>query len=277
MDLDAPVTEHLVDAPDAWRRLTLRHLLTMTSGLPGVGDLRRSLGPDPAQSEILAELYRRHPEPRPGEGWEYGNADFFVVQAVLERAGGVGFQERMRREVLEPAGMTSAAYWRSHREVLPGAATGYYPDSTVTPRLYVQREFSFPTYQQAAGGLAASVEDLLRFDAALRDGRLLPDSLLTEMWADVDLPDGRIVSYGLGWDTKTHAPGERSAGHSGGYLTTFRVYPGSDLTVIALMNGLLRPVSPDVVASAFAAVWDPSILGLERRPCDVEALEGARF
>lgn len=277
VELDAPVTRWLEDAPPGWRRLTLRHLLSNASGLPGMSELRSSLGPSHGRDEILAELYRRAPRPAAGERWDYGRTGFFVGQVVLERATGAPFGELMRREVLEPAGMTATRYWRSHRDVVPGSATGYYPDSTQSPRRYVQRDYHFPRHQRAAAGLAASVEDLLRFDRALREGRLLPDSLRSEMWRDLELADGSVVSYGIGWDTKTHAPGQPSAGHSGGYLTTYRTYPRSGLTVIALMNGFLRPVSPDRVATAFAAVWDPAILGLEAPPCAVEELEGLPF
>lgn len=277
VELDAPVTRWLEGAPRGWRRLTLRHLLSHVSGLPGVTDVRPALGPAPTREAILSELYRRAPRPAAGERWVYGRGGFLVGQVVLERAAGATFGELMRREVLEPAGMTTARYWRSHRDVVPGSATGYYPDSTTSPRRYVQREFRFPSYLRAAGGLAASVEDLLRFDRALRDGRLLPDSLRDAMWRDLELTDGSVVSYGIGWDTKTHAPGQPSAGHSGGYLTTYRTYPRSDLTAIALMNGFLRPVSPDRVATAFAAVWDPSILGLDASVCTAEELDGLPF
>ena len=271
IDLDAPVTEVLHEAPPSWARLTVRHLLSGTGGLSEVSGIETGL------ADVLGELYAAAPAPAPGARWLYSLAEYAVLQSVLERAGGRPLEELMRGEVFAPAGMTSARYWATHRDVVRGAATGYYPDSTVMPRRYVQREFDFPAHLFSAAGAAASVEDLLRFDRALRDGRLFPVELRDALWSDARLEDGRTVSYGLGWDTKTHAPGFRSAGHSGGYLTTFRTYPGSDLTVIVLANGFLEPFDPDDVATAFAAVWHPAIVGFERPRCRLEQLRDAGF
>ncbi|HUE77382.1 MAG TPA: serine hydrolase [Longimicrobiales bacterium] len=123
----------------------------------------------------------------------------------------------------------------------------------------------------------ASLEDLIRFDRALRSGHLLPDGAREMMWQDTRLRDDRTVSYGLGSDTKTHARGHRSAGHSGGYLTTFRVFPGSVITAIVLTNGFLHSLNADDIATAFAAIWDPAIIGFSEPACAVAQLSDAQF
>jgi CubicO group peptidase (beta-lactamase class C family) len=271
--LDDPITDYLDAAPAGWHRVTVRHLLSMTSGIPDPANLNSSA----TAVDILRQLYGQYPTPEPGKNWVYGASDFLLAQLVLEKVANLPFERLVRREIFEPAGMTSAQYWRSHRDVIFGAATDYYPDSTVVPRRYVQREFDFPEYLFAAGGVAASLEDLLRLSTVLNTGRLLPAALRDTMWTDTRLETGRTVSYGIGWDTKTHAPGRRSAGHSGGYLTTFRMYPDARLAVIVLTNGFLVPVNTDDLATAFAAVWDPGIAGLPQPPCTVSALADAKF
>jgi len=81
----------------------------------------------------------------------------------------------------------------------------------------------------------------------------------------------------MGWDTKTHAPGQRSAGHSGGMLTTFRKFADADITVILLTNGFKQRFNPDNFAAALASIWAPQILGLQKAPCVVDDLKGAQF
>ena len=274
LSLDAPITRYLPDAPSGWAAVTLRHALTNTSGVPGVDAIAGALEGDRSPARVLAELYRLAPEPRPGHAFEYDGGSYFVAQRAMERAAGRDFASLMRAEVLAPAGMTGASYWGSSLEVLEGAATDYYPDDSGALR---QRDFVFPPYLWGAGGLAASAEDLLRFARALTAHRLLEPASLDELWTSVTLNDGSRVTYGLGWDTKTHAPGQPSAGHSGGYLTTLRVYPESGLTVVLLTNGFRRPFNPDDLATAVAAVWDPAIIGLAERACAVPELDGAVF
>lgn len=276
IDLDGPVTAYLDEAPPGWNRITLRHLLANTAALPNLA-AEADPADDASAQTILADLYERAPAPEPEVAWSYNITEYLVLQQILERVGGARLPRLMQAWVFEPAGMTTATYWPSSNDVVAGAATGYYPDSTVTPRRYVHRQYVFPEYLLSAAGAAASLEDLIRFDAALRDGRLLSAELRDSMWRDIQLQTGRTVSYGLGWDMATHAPGHRSAGHSGGMLTTFRTYPGSRLTAIVLTNGFLQPVNHDDVATAFAAVWDPAIVGFTAPACNTSQLAGAEY
>lgn len=289
LSLEDAVTEHLPDAPDSWDAVTVRHLVSMTARLIGVPDEKlcpeghcseldrlAALGErDPAT--ILRDLYEANPEPDPGTGWRYGGADFLVLQRVLERVAGKPYEEAVLSEIFRPSGMVSAAFWSRDEHVLENSATGYYPDGEGG---LVQRDFDFPRILFAAGGVAASAEDLLRMDSALRDGRLLSQESINAMWTWQPLANGNVVSYGLGWDVKDHAPEQYSAGHGGGYLTTFRRYETGDLTVVMLTNGFTidyEYMAPDNIATALAAVWEPAIVGFDEPGCSFEEIKGATF
>ena len=286
--LSDPVSKHLDGAPEAWSAVTVRHLLSMTARLP---DLTELSGTDPGgpQDEILARvldqgkrqvmtsLFELAPNPDPGTGWRYGSGDFFVLQQILEGVAGKPFEEIVREQVFEPAGMLSATYWSSDDQLVPGSATGYYPDGEGG---LVHRRFTFPQELFSAGGAATNLEDLLRLDDAIRDRRLLSKASLESMWTWQPLVDGNVVSYALGWDPKDHAPGQYSIGQGGGYLTSFRRYDTGDLTVIVLTNGFtidFRFMNPDNLATAVAAVWEPAIAGLEEPGCSFEAIRRAQF
>lgn len=289
LELEAPVTRYLEDAPQSWRSVTVRHLVSMTARLddapaseycPKTGCSDLELLDAIARREpaaLLEDIYDANPDPSPGTGWRYGGADFLVLQQVLEKVTGLAYEEAVREQIFEPAGMVSASYWQRDEQVLTGAATDYYPDGEGG---LVQRDFVFPRVLFAAGGAAASAEDLLRLDAALRAGRLLSDQSIDAMWTWQPLENGNVVSYGLGWDVKDHAPEQYSAGHSGGYLTTFRRYETGDMTVIMLANGFTidyEYMAPDNIATALAAVWEPAIVGFDEPACDFESIKGATF
>lgn len=226
---------------------------------------------------ILRNLYEANPEPDPGTGWRYGGADFLVLQRVLEGVAGKPYEQAVHDEIFEPAGMTSATFWGRDEYVLSNSATDYYPDGEGG---LVQRDFVFPRILFAAGGVAASAEDLLRLDAALRDGRLLSRESIDAMWTWQPLKNGNVVSYGLGRDVKDHAPEQYSAGHSGGFLTTFRHYETGDMTVIMLTNGFTIDydyMAPGNIATALAAVWEPAIVGFDEPACNFESIKGATF
>lgn len=274
LDLDAPVGRYLSGAPGSWDRITLRHLLQHTSGLAELSAIPGAFEGTLEPGSVLEGLFELPVRARPGVEHVYLNAGYFLVQQIVERVAEADFDVLMRREVYEPASMTDATYWGTSDQLPSQAAVGYYPDDdgTLEPR-----EFVFPVYLYAAGGAAATSLDLQRFAVALMDGRLLEPESLEELWANVRLRNGGVVSYGLGWDTKTHARGQSSAGHEGGMLTTVRLYPDHDLAVSILTNGFVEPFNPDDFATGVAAVWAPEIGGLESPPCTLDELRQAEL
>lgn len=209
--------------------------------------------------------------------WQYNQVGYFVVQRIIEGITGRPLSELMAEKIFRPAGMTTAQYWGSSEQVVPGVATGYYPNSV---RGLVRRQFDFPSHLYSAAGLAASLNDLIHFDQSLTSGRLLSDASFEALLQPTTLNDGTVNSYGLGWDLEEHAPGHTSVGHAGGYLTTYRLYQTGDLSVIVLTNGFtasLETMKPDRLATALASVWEPQIIGHKEPPCDLTSLESAQF
>jgi len=289
LGLHDSVRQYLPDAPSGWQPVTIRHLVAMIARLPDLMTLERKPGDtrddlellqalaNRGADDLLAALYEADPDPKPNTGWRYGGGDFFVLQQIIEKVTGKPYEQVMRELVFRPAGMVSTGYWGTDQDVLPGSATDYYPNGRGGLE---QRHFVFPQLLYSAGGAASSAEDLLRLDRVLRDNRLMRPETRKAMWTWQPLADGNVVSYGLGWDLKDHAPKQYSEGHSGGYLTTFRHYDTGDLTVVMLTNGFTVPydrMAPDNIATAIAAAWEPAIIGFDQPACSFKALEGARF
>jgi len=253
LDLDASARRYLPGLPAAWSAVTVRQLLTHTSGLPEV------LECDTPSREQAWQCVTALPVPAaPGQRFRYTQTNYFLILEILERIYGEPFPELMRDQVFAPAGMISASYAGSHRDVVPGRATSYYPNGSGGLQL---REFDFPEYLLSAAGLNVSLEDLLRFDSALFGGRLIAPGRLEQLWQEPTLSDGSRSSYGLGWDVKTNADGSRSAGHEGGRLTTFRRFLGERISVVVLANGSSARFDPDRLAALVADVLAPGIAG----------------
>jgi CubicO group peptidase (beta-lactamase class C family) len=249
LQLDDPVGDHLDGLPPAWRAITVRQLLSHTSGLP---DVTRSTG----ELDLVADDWE-HALPlvadapfrfRPGTGWAYTQTNYAILQRMVEQVSGMAFEAFLDTRLFRPLGMRHTFFPDATRR----CATNYEPGRE--GRLEERTELAFPRYVHAAGGLCASLDDLVAWSAALEAGKVVPLALLQEARAPARLAGGGLarvggsVSYGLGRAVDQTA-GHRWAGHSGGNSTAKRRYLDDGMTVIVLHNGAS---DPDAIASAVA-------------------------
>lgn len=228
--------------PPAWRGATVRQLLSHTSGLPDIVSA-------PGQLPLIAptwdgayRLIKATPLPAAhGARWAYTQTNYALLQRMVEATIGKPIEDYLRERIFEPMGLHSTFYADStHRCAVNYEAGG----GGAQPRV---RDLSFPRYVHTAGGLCSSLDDLIRWNAMLDSGRVLPDSLAREMWTatrlaggDVARIDGKLKGYGLGW-VVDDTPGRRSVSHSGGNSTAYLRLVDSKTTVIVLHNGVLSP------------------------------------
>jgi CubicO group peptidase (beta-lactamase class C family) len=246
VDLDAPVKTFLSDAPAAWDGVTVRHLLTHTSGVPSLTsfDDFQSLKTLPATLDSLIGRFRdRALDFQPGEGWSYSNSGYILLTAIVEKASGKPYAEFIAETLFQPLGMSDSGY-DSHAAILPRRASGYTP----TARGLVNADYVDMTIPQGAGALYSTTRDLLKWEQGLFGGRLLkPESL-----ALLTTPVRNNYAYGL---VVTEAGGNRTVGHSGGiegFNTHLAYDPDRRLTVVVLGN--LNGPGPDQVAGSLLAL-----------------------
>lgn len=230
VDIDAPVKTYLPDAPAAWDRVTVRHLLTHTSGVP---DLTRfddfeALKTRPATLDSLIARFRDRPLAfQPGEGWAYSNSNYVLATAVIEKASGQTYADFVAENLFQPLGMDDSGY-DTHAAILPHRASGYVPTTVgVANADYV--DMSIP---QGAGGLYSTTRDLLKWEQGLFGGRVLKPQSLTLMTT----PYRNDYAMGL---AVAKAGDDTIISHSGG-IEGFNTYMAHDvesgLTVIVLGN-----------------------------------------
>ncbi len=216
-------------------RVTLRHLLTNTSGLPDADDLARDYEslPDGAATAVVGRALAADLAFEPGSQFRYTNTDFLVLGRVIEAVTGQTYADALQSRILGPLGMAETALVRDDR-VEPRLPTGYLVDSTGVRPMPPAR---LATYG-AAGALAGTAGDLFRFDRALLADRLFPRALRDSMTtADPSLGFVALSvwRYGLDVDGQPVTLVERQ-GWIWGYRALNLLAPDEDLVLIVLAN-----------------------------------------
>jgi CubicO group peptidase (beta-lactamase class C family) len=283
--IDDPVAKHLLEFRGQWmvsestaerrvlvrppRAVTLRDLLTHTSGLGGGAEAGRELS--------LAEhvlLYSQEPlRFAPGTKWEYSNAGINTLGRVVEVVSGIPYADFLERRILGPLGMKDTTFWPTE-EQLERVAKSYKTRSDgkgleETGIFFLRGDLSsrartaFP-----AGGLFSTAADLARFYRAILLGgeldgvRIVSRESIEEMTRTQtgDLMTGFTsgMSFGLGWAvvkeprgvTEVLSPG--TYGHGGAYGTQGWIDPAKDLILVLMVQRANFPNADEsVVRRAF--------------------------
>ncbi len=254
--LDDPIQKYVPSFPDKGSPITLRHLLTHTSG---IRHYRRTDFPDSVDNETMKPMASAEEGFRifqddpllfpPGELYSYSSYAVNLLQPVVEKAGGATFEEYLRRNIWGPAGMLNTSVDVPER-IVPHRARGYEVDAGRT-RNYPYGDL---TYKFASGGMISTAEDLVRFGAALNRRALLkaetlallyqPAGPLRQFRAD-GLPVPLEHSQALLWRIGQDEAGRTFAHHCGtvkGFNACLINYPAEDLVVAIVGNG--HPVTP---------------------------------
>ena len=235
--VDDKVSKHLDGTPTTWQAITLRHLLTHTSGLvreaPGF-DINK-LQPD---IEVIKTAYPTPLASAPGEKYEYSNLGYFVLAEVISRVSGKPWGDFLSERVFTPLEMTSTRV-TSLTDIVPNRARGYAWNSG-----RLQNEDDWPAVRPS-GAFLSTVLDLAKWEVALSGDQILKGPTKREMWTPVRLNDGRTFPYGFGWqlddwpaDSKvpTGIPMIRHGGSMNGFRAGYIRWPSHRLTVIVLTN-----------------------------------------
>lgn len=267
LDLDTPLAEILPDLrlsdPDTTSRITMRHLLSHSSGIDGdVFDDECGRGDD-CLERYVADLAHAECILPIGTLWSYCNAGFSLAGRVLEALTGTTWDAAMRELVFEPLGLRHTVTL-PEEALLHRAAVGHLPgpDGQRPANRWV-----LPRHAGPAGLITTTARDVLTFarmhldDGVAADGqRLLSADATRQMQAEqfvLPQPNGlQVDSWGLGW-WRTDWNGERVFGHSGGTLgqtALLKVLPEHKLAFTILTNGvavgLFDELSAEIAALA---------------------------
>jgi D-alanyl-D-alanine carboxypeptidase len=258
--LEHPIAKHLPDLPTAWRGVTIRHILTHTSGLPNWRDQASKLGDmesEYTKAEVL-NLVTGLPLVFPsGERWEYVETGFFLLGLMIEKISGKSYEQFLRERIFQPLGMGDTRL-DSRADIIPNRADGY----TWRDGGFRNAVWYSPTLTFSTAGLVSTVLDLAKWDAALYTERLLKRSTLEQMWANPKLNNGQLITetglgFGLSPFTKNRRV-HRRVGHVGGaegFATAMSRFIDDKVTVVVLSNAGQEGFAISVVANEIASFY----------------------
>lgn len=265
LGLDDSVTDYLDRLPKAWKDVTIRHILTMTSGiidvendLPSLQDTVRMLGKDYSDQDLLNLAAVRQRKFKPGDRYAYSNTGYHMLGMIIRAQTGMGWGDFLRERIFEPLGMQNTSA-NDLAAIVPHRASGYWLTADgIRNGPHVSQSMS----AYAAGGLRSTVLDLAKWDASLYTDKVIKPSTLDLMWTPVTLNDGSSYAYGFGWavNQKNGHPYVRHGGsRESGFETSMCRFLGLNLTVIVLTNRF--QCNPTAIVDGVAEIFEPSLKG----------------
>jgi CubicO group peptidase (beta-lactamase class C family) len=244
---DTRLTDIFPDFPAYGRAITIRHLLTHTSGLPDYEDLMDNGGWTAAhqiQDAEALDLLRRqdHGKFAPGASWAYSNSAYVVLGLAVAKVSGMPFRDFLQQRIFAPLGMARTLLYVNGVNTVPNRAYGH----SRRDGAYVETDQSSSSATQGDGGIYSNLEDLAKWDDALRTNRLLSRDEMAPALVPVKLADGgathaapdKPVAYGYGWFLDPLGSHQRMW-HSGstiGFRTAIERFVEDGVTVIVLAN-----------------------------------------
>jgi len=238
LSLDDPVRKYLPEFPEYDRPITIRHLLTHTSGLREWSNLVAAAGwprgeRAHTQADLLDVVYHQKALNYPvGDYYSYTNSGYAVAMSLVERVSGQSLQDFSRERIFKPLGMTHTMWRDDFTRIVPGRAQAY---TLARDGWHLEMPFESVV---GPGGLLTTVGDWLTWNEALTSSKLAP-GWTDAMTQQMKLTSGRTIQYALGLFVDDYR-GVREVQHSGstaGYSTFLARYPErGNLSIAVLCN-----------------------------------------
>lgn len=239
ISLDDSIHQHLAGLPDAWKGVTIRHLLNHTSGIPSFS----------SQDKIMCPLGKQFREYErgdawkevgclpllftPGEQWLYGDTGYYLLGMLIEKIAEVKYEVFVQNNIFLPLKMNNSRLI-SYTELIPDRAEGYaFSDG----KYYLAPRFEIDEFSN--GGIVSTAIDMSQMHYAFTSEKLLKKSTWSLMWAKTVLKNDSTANYGFGFGS-TPFQGKNRIGHNGGgglgFAAGLTHFPEEDLTVVVLSN-----------------------------------------
>jgi CubicO group peptidase (beta-lactamase class C family) len=249
LGLDDEATRWLPELNTGGNRITLRHLLSHTSGiadLSAMAELRaaRMMRNPSLTRDSVYQVITRYPPAFPAGTLQiYSNTGYWLLGRVIERASGMTYEDYLEQRILAPLGMTRSMYCDNSKPVAD-RAVAYMMRDTVPRR----EPPIVHTATYAAGAVCSTAGDMIIWLQALHGGKVLSAQSYAELITPAQLNDGTPTRYGMGTIVAEDSHGLRYIGHNGGgfgYSSEARWYPDAKLAVVVLTNS-----EPDAITVA---------------------------
>jgi CubicO group peptidase (beta-lactamase class C family) len=264
---DAHLNDFFPEFPAYGKSITVRNLLNHTSGLPDYEDLlmkQYSNSPEEKVPQIhdqgVLQLLEHESSGKfpPGAKWEYSNSGYAVLAMIVEHVSGKSFGQFLQERIFAPLQMRNTLAYEKGKNEVPHRAYGHSKNDGA----WRETDQSPTSAVLGDGGIYSSLDDLAKWDRALREHTLLSEEEMRPALTAVEptdgpakAPDGKPLSYGFGWFLDPYQ-GHKRMSHDGstiGFRTTIQRFPEDQLTIIVLANR--TDIDPEELALKVADLY----------------------
>jgi len=235
--LEDSIGKYVADPPQAWHDITIRELLSHTSGLKeyGLVQCNGSELLDISTKQQFDDVVKSPLSFPPGTGTQYSDPGYFLLGMVIEKVTGQKYRDFLQARILEPVGMSHTSIL-DQSAVIPKRVSSYTSREGHLKNARRAWQHELPSWY----GIWSTVDDMVRFDTALSSGGLLKRETLQQMWTPAKLKNGKPATieempYALGWFVLSTA-GHRIVAHPGWTGTFYLKYPDDGASIILLSN-----------------------------------------
>ena len=265
LKIDDDVRKYVPELPEYGKPITIRHILTHTSGLRDWGAVMSLTGAGRGDRVITQDIAfdvvirQKALDFKPGAEYSYSNSGYQLATIIIERVSKQKFADFVAERLFKPLGMKNSSWRDDYRRLVPGRAQAYTRQgATGGWRL------NMPFMNVVGnGGMLTTIGDWLKWNAML-DSRSFNPKLVDELETQAVLNDGLKINYALGMDVTAYKGIKRIShqGETAGYRTFLARYPEKKLSVALLCNGS-PPFAVDIVDDLVDEILGPFPAGLD--------------
>ena len=247
LKIDDSISSYISDIPNEWKLITIKQLLSNTSGLPNNIDEKEQVLGDGIETYNWEIVKKLPMEFTPGEKFSYNQTGYYILGKIITQLSGQHFTQFIEENQFKPCNMASTQFGDSN-DIIPNNAGSY---STIFNNAgkwindgKLHNSFAtFPLFFRTATGIISTSEDISKWLIALQNGRLLKDKKsISQMFTTTKLNNGQIGGfnkltngYALGWPTVVREEHPAIA-PVGGMRSALFVYPQDHLSIVVLTN-----------------------------------------
>jgi len=282
LSINDPINKYLDSLPETWNKITIKHLLTHTSGIkdyahdfPGYTYIEKDRKQEITEARFIRMATTVPLNFEPGDRWAYSNSNFVLLGFIIHKLSGKPVGDFMKERIFQPAGMMETRY-TSVTNIIAHRSTGYLLDDNnkLINGEYVSNFFS------AMGdmGILTTATDLAKWCIAQDHATVLDKQTLQQMWTPAKMNNGAEATgilgfnYGMGWGLSDHR-GFSEIGHGGsfinGYTAELLRIPEKNIAVVVLTN--INPSDVDWITYHIAGYYNPELRGIDQLEVDKNA------
>lgn len=257
LKLDDNISKYFAGSPSLWQNITIRNLLTHTSGIPDIPEDSTgiNLQSNYTEQDLLRLAMKLPLIFKTGEKWSYSNTGYVLLGILIHQITGKFYGDVLKEKIFLPLSMETIRII-NEPDIIMNRSSGY----ELRNGEWQNQSWVAPSLNTTAdGSLYLTVFDLIKWDAAITKEQILNKEDLQAMVTPTKLNNDSLHPYGFAWFLSP-LNGHRAFQHSGswqGFNTYIARFPDDKLTVIVLTN--LNPSNPGLIAKDIAAIYIPEL------------------